>query len=89
MIDTGAVLNVVKQRNIHSETPIVRNDPLYLSDITSGRVETLGTIEVQIMGYPVSFHVSDYFPIAQEGILGSDFLRDAININLLEKYMEW
>jgi len=90
MIDTGAVPNVVKQRSIHPETPIVRNEPLFLSGITSGRVETLGTIEVQIMGYPVSLHVvPDYFPIAQEGILGSDFLRDATNINLLEKYIEW
>jgi len=90
MIDTGAAPNVIKQRSIHPSTPIARDDPLYLSGITSGRVETLGTIEIQMMGHPVSLHVvPDCFPIAQEGILGSDFLRDASNINLSEKYVEW
>jgi len=90
MIDTGAAPNVIKQRSIHPNTPISRDDPLYLSGITNGRVETLGTINIRMMGHPVSLHVvPDCFPIAQEGILGSDFLRDASSINLSEKYVEW
>ncbi|KYQ54036.1 hypothetical protein ALC60_08498 [Trachymyrmex zeteki] len=42
------------------------------------------------MGHPVALHVvPDNFPIAQEGILGSDFLCDASSINLSERYVEW
>lgn len=90
MIDTGAAPNVIKQRSLHPDVSINHDDPLYLSGISSGKVETLGSIEVSILGYPVSLYiVPNNFPIAQEGILGSDFLRDATNINLSEKYVEW
>lgn len=87
MVDTGAAPNIVKLRSIH---PVSRDDPLYLSGITTGRVETLGSIRASYMGYPIILHiVPDNFPIAQEGILGSDFLRDASSINLIERFVEW
>jgi transposase InsO family protein len=90
MIDTGAAPNVIKKRSLHSDVFINHDDPLLLSGITSGRVETLGSVEILIMGYPVTLYVvPDNFPIAQEGILGSDFLRDASNINLVERHLEW
>jgi len=42
------------------------------------------------MGYPVTLQVvPNNFPIAQEGILGSDFLKDATSINLSKRYVEW
>ncbi|KYQ46689.1 hypothetical protein ALC60_14308 [Trachymyrmex zeteki] len=90
MIDTGAAPNVIKKRNLSFEIFIRDDTSLYLSDITSGRIETLGSIELSIMNHPVFLYiVPDDFPIAQEGILGSDFLRDATSINLLEKHVEW
>lgn len=90
MIDTGATPNVVKKRSLHSQTPIAHDDPLYLSGITNGRVETLGSVEISLLGHPVNLHVvPDNFPIAQEGILGSEFLRDASNINFKERCLEW
>lgn len=90
MVDTGAAPNVIKERSLNPDTRICYNDPLYLSGITSGRVETLGSVEIKFMGHPVELHVvPDNFPIAQEGILGADFLRDASNINLSKKYVEW
>lgn len=90
MIDTGAAPNVIKKRSLHPDVEIKHDNPLYLSGISSGKVETLGSIEIQVLGHSVSLHVvPDNFPIAQEGILGSDFLRDATNINLSEKYVEW
>lgn len=90
MIDTGAAPNVIKKRSLHPDVEIKHDNPLYLSGISSGRVETLGSIEILVLGHSVSLHVvPDNFPIAQEGILGSDFLRDATNINLSEKYVEW
>jgi len=90
MVDTGAAPNVVKKRSLHPETVLKRDDTLFLSGITNGRVETLGSIKISVMGHPVTLHVvPDNFPIAQEGILGSDFLRDASTINLSERYIEW
>jgi len=90
MVDTGAAPNVIKKRSLHPEAVIKRDDTLFLSGITNGRVETLGSVEIFVMGHPVTLHVvPDNFPIAQEGILGSDFLRDASTINLSERYVEW
>lgn len=90
MIDTGAAPNVIKRRSLHPDAEIKHDNPLYLSGISSGKVETLGSIEISILGHSVSLYiVPDNFPIAQEGILGSDFLRDATNINLSERYIEW
>lgn len=90
MIDTGAAPNVIKQRALNPETIIDNDDPLLLSGITSGRVETLGSVEIHVHGYPVTFHVvPDDFPIAQEGILGGDFLCGNSKINLVENILEW
>lgn len=90
MIDTGAAPNVIKKRSLHPHALIIRGEPLYLSGITSGRVETLGTVRIKFMGHPVVLYVvPDNFPIVQEGILGSDFLRDATNINFQEQRLEW
>lgn len=90
MVDTGAALNIIKKRSVVPDTPVSHDDPLYLSGITSGKVETLGSIQATFLGYPILFHVvPNDFPIAREGILGSDFLRDATNINLADQYVEW
>lgn len=90
MIDTGAAPNVIKRRNLHPHTPIAHGEPLYLSGITNGRVKTLGSVEIKWLGHLIKLYVvPDNFPIAQEGILGSDFLRDATNINLREQCLEW
>jgi len=90
MIDTGASPNLVKKRNVHPETNIRENDRLLLRGITEGSIETLGSIQAQYMGYPIELHVvNNNFPIPQEGILGNDFLCEASNIQLEEKYVSW
>jgi len=90
MLDTGAAPNLVKKRSVHPETPVHTQEILFLSGITNGRIKTLGSIEVNFMGYPVTFHiVPDNFPIAQEGILGFDFLRDATKIDFHGKCIHW
>jgi len=90
MIDTGAAPNVIKERSIHPDVKIRHDDPLFLSGITSGHVETLGSVELIIMDHPVTLYVvPNNFPIAQEGILGSDFLRDASSINFTKRHVEW
>lgn len=90
MVDTGAAPNLIKKRNVHPETPISSQETLLLSGITKGKVKTLGSINIIFMGYPLTFHiVPDNFPIAQEGILGSDFLRNTSRIDFQEKRIIW
>ncbi|KYN00579.1 hypothetical protein ALC62_08648 [Cyphomyrmex costatus] len=90
MVDTGAAPNIVKVRNINSDTLIQMNNILYLSGITNGRIKTLGSIQVFVGGHSVTMHVvPNDFPIVQEGILGSDFLWGAANINLTDSQVEW
>jgi len=85
MIDTGVAINVIKRRSLHPHTLVAYDDILYLRGITSNQVKTLESIEINWLGHSIILHVvPDNFSIVQEGILGSDFLRDAANINLRE-----
>jgi len=77
MIDTGAEPNFIKARNVHPDTQILREDKLHIVDVTDGFVESLGSIQVSLMGHPLRMDVvPDNFPI-QEGILRTDFLKDS------------
>lgn len=90
MIDTGAAPNLIKNRNVAPSTPVSHHDPLHLSGITSGTVRTLGAIESNIHGHPLTLHiVPDEFPITQEGILGADFLRGSATISFPNEYVSW
>jgi len=52
------------------------------SDLTDGNIKTLGSVSVEYMGHPVTLQVvKNDFPISQEGILGSDFLRNTLVAN--------
>ncbi|KMQ89174.1 enzymatic polyprotein endonuclease reverse [Lasius niger] len=69
---------------------IRKDDTLYLSGITDGKIKTLGSIRIFYMGYPLDMHVvQDNFPIPQEGILGSDFLQDASKIDFKDQSVLW
>ncbi|KAL6252240.1 hypothetical protein P5V15_015214 [Pogonomyrmex californicus] len=82
MIDTGAAPNLIKERNILSHTSVFRDDILYLSGITQGKIATLGSMQLDFLGYKIKMHaVPNNFPIVQEGILGSDFLCDNATID--------
>lgn len=90
MVDTGADLNVIKERSVHPDVPISHTESLLLSGITKGTVETLGSIQILLEGHPVTLHlVPNTFPIAQEGILGNDFLEDAKGLDFKRKYLDW
>ncbi|KAH0533798.1 hypothetical protein KQX54_001510 [Cotesia glomerata] len=53
------------------------DDILKLTGITAESVFTLGKIETEIFGIPITFHlVPNEFPIKRDGILGSKFLED-------------
>lgn len=81
MVDTGAAPNLIKKRSIHPDDVDVQNTIIF-SGITDRNIATLGSTEIYYMGHAISLHVvNDNFPISQEGILGSDFFRDAACIN--------
>ncbi|KYN50138.1 hypothetical protein ALC62_00166 [Cyphomyrmex costatus] len=90
MIDTGASPNVLKHRNLNPEIRINRDDTLFLIGITNGKIDTLGSVELLISGHPVKFYiVPDDFPILQEGLLESAFLRGVSTISLENNLLEW
>jgi len=83
MLDTGAESNLIKTRNIHPDTQILREDKLHIVDVTDGFVESLGSVQILFMGHPLRMDiVLDSFPMPQEGILGTDFLKDSTPINI-------
>jgi len=78
MIDTGAEPNLIKARNVHPDTQILREDKLHIVGLTDGFVESLGSIQVSLMGHPLRMDVvPNNFPILQKEILGTDFLKDS------------
>lgn len=82
MIDTGAEPNLIKESAINSPELINRNKKTNLLGITQRRTATLGSIEIEIFHKTYPFYViPDNFPIAQQGILGSAFLRQGAIIS--------
>jgi len=60
---------------MHPDTQILREDKLPIVGVTDGFIESLSSIQVSLMMYPLRIDVVlDNFPIPQEGILGTDFL---------------
>lgn len=76
MLDTGSVLNIIKE-NFISESKIVNyNNILKLNGINEYSIYTLGEVTLSLFGQPITFHiVSNDFPISQTGILGNDFFK--------------
>ncbi|KAL6417766.1 hypothetical protein ACFW04_014363 [Cataglyphis niger] len=90
MVDTGAAPNLVKQCRIDPKIHINPDSKIILSGITDGQIETLGTIDIEYLGFGIRLHVvNNKFPISQDGILGSEFLRDASCINFSENCVIW
>ncbi|XP_025161027.1 uncharacterized protein LOC112589987 [Harpegnathos saltator] len=90
MIDTGAAPNLIKKGTLTRNNEIDPIDTLLLKGITAGSIPTLGSITIKYMGFPIKLHViNDDFPIAQEGILGSAFLKDAGSIDFKNQILTW
>lgn len=90
MIDTGAAPNVIKENFVYNKKKINQREIFYLNGITPEKIKTLGSIEIELLGHPVTLHVvSKEFPIVQEGILGFDFLQDASKIDFEKKAITW
>jgi len=74
MLDTDPILS---KQEAYIQTQILRKDKLHIVGVTDGFVESLDSIQVSLMGHPLRMDVApDNFLIPQEGILGTDFLKD-------------
>ena len=77
LIDTGSELNLLKESCIRGK---LRRDKIViyrLAGIGQGTYETRGSVQLEILGRTVKFHlVRDNFPISICGILGTEFLRE-------------
>ena len=85
MLDTGSELNILKIKKIHFPQIINEEETVFLKGIDSIIISSIGTIELQLMGHAVKFHiVPDQFFIPFDGILGSQYFEQAeAKINFL------
>jgi len=90
MIDTGAAPNLIKYEKVKADEYIDANSRIFLSGITGDKIKTLGILDAKCLGHRLRFQVvNNNFPIPQDGILGSDFLRDASKIDFLKGTVVW
>jgi len=76
MIVTGAEPNLIKARNVHPDAQILTKDKLHIVGITDSFVESLDLVQVSVMEHPLRMDVvPNNYPILQEGILETDFLK--------------
>lgn len=88
ILDTGASPNLIRKNKLIFFISIDIKNALLLADITDGRVETLGSTEV--LNRKIVLHViPDKFPISQDGIFGSKFLRNASEIDFVKQIVTW
>lgn len=90
-MDSGSGPNIIKRNSVAPDTAVDKNEILRLSGITTHHVTTLGQALIDILGYPVAFHlVENDFPIPQNGILGSDFFKQfQAKVNYEQNQLEW
>jgi len=57
---------------------ILKENKLHIVGVTDDFVESLGSVQVILMAHPLKMNVvPDNFAILQEGILGTNFLKDS------------
>ncbi|KOC58625.1 hypothetical protein WH47_11680, partial [Habropoda laboriosa] len=90
MIDTGSEPNLVKRSALKPHLVIETADALAISGITEGQVETYGSVDIQVHDREVQFQVvPDNFPISTDGILGSQFCNNEVDILYSQDCIVW
>jgi len=89
ILDTGTNATLSKQES----TQIFREGKLHIIGVTDGFIESLSPIQVSFMEYLFRIDVvPDNFPILQEGILGTGFLKDIAPIDIrydMQGFLKW
>jgi len=76
MLDSGADVNLIKEKFVKPSIQINKNNAVILQGISPNSVTTLGTINIFILGKETEFHlIPNDAPFLQDGILGIGFLR--------------
>ena len=79
IIDTGAELNLIKQKRVKSKICINSNLKYDLLGINEKGVRTRGQVEIKINQTAIPFQVfSNSFPIESDGMLGMPFLSNSV-----------
>lgn len=90
MLDTGSEVNLIKISSIDPETLINVGEKIKLSGITEGCVETLGSVEINVLNNKIKFHVvQPSFPIETDGILGTAFYEGSADVLYTQECVVW
>lgn len=90
MIDTGAEPNIIKASAVKGSSMVNEEESILVSGITDGKVRTIGSVEIDILGFPVTFQiVKENFPIESDGILGADFYTGQAIISYVHNALLW
>lgn len=77
LVDTGAEINLIKQKCIKSEMQINSREKVTLFGIGPDPVPTFGEVQITFKNTCITFHVvPNNFAIEQDGLLGMEFLTD-------------
>ena len=89
LLDTGAGPSLIKISKIPKNIEVDENQILELRGITQNSINTLGKIHLSFRELEFIFHVvPDDFPIREDGLLGSEMLRNfKANINYKERHV--
>ena len=76
MLDTGADINIIKANALLRDTLVYQDRKVEIQGITEEKQQTLGTAYLNSENGTHEFHVvSSNFPLKEQGIIGSTFLR--------------
>lgn len=76
MLDTGADINIIKANALNRDTLVYIDEKVEIQGITEEKQQTLGTTYLHSNTGIHEFHVvPDRFPLKEQGIIGSMFLR--------------
>ena len=91
MIDTGASLNLIKIGRVAPHVEIDRSRVVQIRGITKTYVDTLGKVQLRVMGSNIDFHLVDNeFPIEDDGLIGNEFfLTRNADVSYSEQCLKW
>lgn len=76
MIDTGAEINIIKEKSLEANDRIDTTKTCTINGVANGCLKTLGQVNIYLFRENTTFHVVDNFtPIQQDGILGAPFFK--------------
>ncbi|XP_076384553.1 uncharacterized protein LOC143263569 [Megalopta genalis] len=83
-------INELTKSSFIEDASIDTAERLKITGITDGHVETIGSTPITIFGTAAKFHVvPDTFSIPTEGIIGSAFLREGLDICYSKNCIAW